>query len=107
MPFKKRQAKTGGRVAGTKNRKTRERDAAFADARVRAMLGVVMTPEQIEELIPLDVMKLVMRHRLHAGDLDGAAAAANQLAPYLHARLASVDVKVMQKHDRLSDEQLL
>jgi hypothetical protein len=70
--------KTGGRQKGTRNRAT-------AEARVAA---------QATGILPLDYMLSVMRdpaaeHRRH----DAMAMAA---APYLHARLSTVDAKLSQ-----------
>ena len=43
-------------------------------------------------VLPLDVMLEAMRTHHAAGDLDKAAVFAKDAAPYLHARLQSVDL---------------
>jgi hypothetical protein len=47
-----------------------------------------------EGITPLEVMLRVMRERWETQDKDGALAAAEKAAPYLHAKLASVDSTV-------------
>ena len=47
-----------------------------------------------EGITPLQVMLSIMKQRLEAGDQDGALAAANMAAPYIHSRLAATEVKV-------------
>lgn len=67
-------AKTGGRVPGSINKKTKD------------------TQEKIEAsgLTPLDYMLMVMRD---AGqDEQRRLAAANMAAPYVHAKLSSVEL---------------
>lgn len=66
-----------GRKAGAANTKTREiADKAATDG-----------------ITPLEVMLLTMRSRWASQDEDGALVAAEKAAPYIHARLASVDNK--------------
>jgi hypothetical protein len=65
-----------------------------------------LAPEAIDAITPLAVMRLVMTARLRAGDHAGALLAAEAAAPYVHARLASSDVRIRDEHAGKSDEQL-
>jgi hypothetical protein len=65
-----------------------------------------LTPEVIDSITPLGVMKLVMTARLKAGDHIGALLAAEAAAPYCHPRLASTDLRIRDEHAGKSDEQL-
>jgi hypothetical protein len=94
--------KFGGRVAGTKNRATREREQRL----VQALVAEQLTPEQQAEIMPLHVMLRIMRARDRAGDDAGALAAAIAAAPYCHCRLTAADLHVTSEDSRLSDEQL-
>lgn len=66
-----------GRKPGTANTKTREiADKAAA-----------------EGITPLEVMLEAMNSFREAGDIEKAAGFAKDAAPYIHAKLSSVDVK--------------
>lgn len=83
-----KRAKTGGRKPGSLNKATLRRRQLLAEATIAAALK----PEQLDDLNPLMVMRAIMRNRYAAGDYDGALAAAQAAAPYVHARLNSTDV---------------
>ena len=72
--------KTGGRRVGSRNKITVRRDRAIADA----LAAEILTPEQVAVLEPLQVMRIVMRDRLLAGDRKGALEAAALAAPFCH-----------------------
>lgn len=93
----------GGRTRGTLNHATRLRQQALANATIAAAL----TPEQITELTPLEVMRAIMRNRFHAGDYDGALAAAKEAAPYVHAKLSSSDVRLTGELTTKTDAELV
>lgn len=82
-----------GRPKGTANRKTRE----IAD-RCAA-----------EGLTPLEVMLDVMRRAHAAADYGTALDAAAKAAPFVHARLSSVDLKATVNRDieEYSDAELI
>lgn len=94
--------KTGGRVAGVRNKTTRLREQAM----VRALVESALTPEQIAELTPLDVLLRIMRSAYQAGDVAAAQAAAMAAAPYVHAKLSSSDVRITDTNAAKSDEQV-
>lgn len=72
--------KTGGRTAGTPNKKTVERQAFIA-----SMTGMAVTP--------LEVMLEAMREQYEAGNKIAAAQLAKDAAPYIHPRLQQVEQK--------------
>jgi hypothetical protein len=67
--------KTGGRRKGSIAKKTRE----IAEKAIA------------EGITPLEVMLKAMRLKVDENDWDGAAAIAKDAAPYMHAKLASVE----------------
>jgi hypothetical protein len=76
-----------GRPAGHRNKKTVEREIALKGALDDTVAR--LTKEEIERFSPLEVLLLVMRLQLQAGNLSGALAAADRASPYVHARLSS------------------
>ena len=80
--------KTGGRVKGTLNSRTREQIDALraAEREVTSKLSEAA----LRAMTPVDVMYMAMRAAVRAGDTAKALAAAVQLAPYCHARLSSM-----------------
>lgn len=68
--------KTGGRTPGTPNKKTAETQAAV----------------MASGLTPLEYLLSVMRNE--EADEQRRVAAANMAAPYVHARLSSIDATV-------------
>jgi len=101
MPFQPGRAKTGGRQKGTRDKRIIAREQLIADSLKALGLNV----EQIDALNAIACMKLVMHHRLKAGDLAGVLEAAIALAPYEAPKLSSSDVRV--EHTRKSGEDLL
>lgn len=69
--------KTGGRVKGTKNKKTQALEAI----REKGLL---------EGVTPLEVMLKAMRMAWEAQDIELAASHAKEAAPYCHPKLAAV-----------------
>lgn len=57
-------------------------------------------------LTPLEVMIKAMRFYDAAGDIDKAAAAARDAAPYMHPRLSNVSGNMTLKYAELSDDAL-
>jgi hypothetical protein len=92
----------GGRQKGSLNRKDRLHQQAIAAATIAAAL----TPEQVAELTPLEVMRAIMRNRFRAGDYNGALAAARECAPYCHARLAQTEMRITGELSAMSDADL-
>jgi hypothetical protein len=86
----KGQPKTGGRVAGVRNRATREREAHLSEM----LLAERLTEDEIASLSAVQVLMRIMRAEVRAGDLAGAKQTAIALAPYQSARLASTDLHV-------------
>jgi hypothetical protein len=72
----------GGRRAGA------GRKPGVANKRTRAIVAAAAA----EGVMPLEVMLQAMRAAHAAGDLAAAAAFAKDAAPYLHPKLASVEV---------------
>ena len=87
---------------GALNRKDRLHQQALAAATIAAAL----TPEQVAELTPLEVMRAIMRNRFRAGDYNGALAAARECAPYCHARLAQTEMRITGELSTMSDADL-
>lgn len=67
--------KTGGRKKGSLNKRNQE----IAEQAIK------------DGITPLEVMLKAMRMKADEGDWTGAAAIAKDAAPYMHARLASVE----------------
>jgi hypothetical protein len=65
------------------------REAALAEA-----MAAALTPEQVEALSPLEIMRAVMRSRYQRGDEAGALAAAALAAPFMHPRLQVSELTV-------------
>src|SRR4051812_45900694 len=100
MPFQKGQPKFGGRKAGVKNRKTREREVVQAETReteeavrkeamIRMEIARLAPREEIDAAIaamgtltPLEVLLAGMQLKLRRGDVDGAVTVAEKAAPY-------------------------
>jgi hypothetical protein len=91
----------GGKQKGTKNVKTTARERLL-----QQVIAAALTPEQAAELMPLEIMRAVMRDRYRAGDYDGALLAAEKAAPYCHARLTSTEMKVSGSLSFKSDAEI-
>lgn len=85
--------KSGGRQPGTLNRRTKE----------------VMAAVEATGLTPLEVMVAIMRDAFAANDHEKALDAASKAAPYVHAKLSSVDLKASVKRSaaELTRDELL
>jgi hypothetical protein len=81
--------KTGGRVKGTPNKRTKE---------AAALAALIAT----EGATPLEVMLACMRHAFAGGLSDLAVDFAAKAAPYVHPRLSSIEIDLKD----LSDEEL-
>jgi hypothetical protein len=79
-----------GRPKGHKNKKTLQREL-MANQAIDDVLAK-LSPDDIEKLLPLDVMILAMSTMLKAGNLLAAAAVAEKAAPYCHSKLASAEI---------------
>ena len=93
--------KRTGRPLGSRNKRTvwREEAAKNALAAVRAHL----TDDQIDAMDALDVMRLVMRTSVKAGDMVAALAAARDLAPFQHAKVQAIAEQGQIPADLLAD----
>ena len=98
--------KTGGRVKGTLNRTTLEKISGLLDA--ERELGAKLSDAEAKGLKPLDVMLMVMRMALKAGNSQLAVACAEKSAPYMHPRLAStvIDTTIRKPLAAMSDTEL-
>jgi hypothetical protein len=95
--------KTGGRVKGSRNKRTIARQHRLAEAQRQALAGVA----EPAVLTPLQVMQMAMQAQVDAGELVGAAEIARDLAPYLHGKVASfVQVSGQLGVRRLSDDEI-
>jgi hypothetical protein len=52
-------------------------------------------------------MAMCMRDAIEAGDRAGALAAATSLAPFMHARLSSNELRIKTDFEAMTDQQLL
>jgi hypothetical protein len=73
---------------------------------LKEAMAAALTPEQVAELSPLEVMRAVMRRRFQAGDDAGALAAAAVAAPYVHARLQMSEVNIHHTTANRSDDDI-
>jgi len=81
-----------GRPAGVRNRATIQKEEAASRAVENALAR--LSEEEIQRLTPLEVMELGMHLLLQAGDMKGAIATAEKLAPYVAPKIASADATV-------------
>ncbi len=94
--------KLGGRKKGTLNKKTQRRlalEKLSSDELQQIMLAEL-------KLSPLEVMQAVMLLRVNRGDYDGALAAAEKAAPYMHAKLNATDINVRHSYASKSDTEV-
>jgi hypothetical protein len=91
-----------GRPPNAKNKATilRELQANKAIDKVLAKLQ----PGQADRLTPIEVMSLAMSALLTSGDLMGAVAVADKLAPYLHSKMSANLPDQLLPDDLLPDE---
>lgn len=78
----------GGRPPGGKNKSTKEREDRFARAEAEAIAS--LSPEEIDKILPGQVMLLAVRTALRGGNLTLAQKWGADVAPYLHAKKAPV-----------------
>jgi hypothetical protein len=97
--------KWGGRAKGTKNHQNGWK-AHQRQRLIQQLIDQILDPEHAEQLDPMIVVRTVMRAKLSAGDLDGAAALALQCMPYVHAKLVSAQINVRNELAVISDEEL-
>lgn len=90
-----------GRPAGRRNKKTVEKEIALKGAVDDTVAR--LTKDEIEKFSPLEVLLLVMRLQLQAGNLSGALAAADRAAPFVHARLSSNIPPLVTPEDLAAD----
>lgn len=85
--------KSGGRQPGTANKRTKEIQAAVEST----------------GMTPLQVMVAIMREAYDAKDHEKALDAASKAAPYIHAKLSSMDLKATVTRDieEYSDAELI
>lgn len=79
-----------GRPPGTGNARTLERRAEIQGAMAEVFAS--LTPEEIENIKPIDVFRLVTIGAVKANDHVLAMNAADKWAPYVHAKLAPIQV---------------
>jgi hypothetical protein len=94
--------KAGGRVAGVRNKATREREAHLAEV----LIAEQLTDEEIASLSAVQVLMRIMRAEVLEGDRAGAKATAAILAPYQSAKLSSSDVRITNTDATKSDEDI-
>ena len=103
-PAEKRGAKPGekrgGKPPGTKDRATVERENKIADAMKAASEAI--GDAVLESMSPKDVLLFVMRLAAKQGWWFKAAEVATQVAPYIHAKLASTEID--DKRRRVPEE---
>jgi hypothetical protein len=76
-----------GRPKFAKNKKTIA--AEMAQRNVIDELLQRLTEEEIQKLSPMQIMEIGMHLLLRSGNLTGAIATAEKLAPYVHPKIAS------------------
>ena len=79
-----------GRPTGVPNQKTREKREAITDAMRDVFAG--LTPAEVEAIKPLDIFRLITLAAVRAGDHALAMLGAEKWAPYVHAKLAPIQV---------------
>ena len=79
-----------GRPTGVPNQKTQEKREALSDAMRDVFAG--LTPEEVEAIKPLDIFRLITLAAVRAGDHALAMLGAEKWAPYVHAKLAPIQV---------------
>lgn len=95
MPVRKPKATHGGRrpnagrKPGARNKATIAREIAVSNAIEETLAR--LTQDEIQRLTPLEVMTLGMHLLLKAGNLMGAIATAEKLAPFVHPRVSAME----------------
>lgn len=93
--------KNSGRPPGSANKATVMRELAASTA-IDLVLSQ-LAPGQAERLTPIEVMSLAMSALLSSGNLMGAVAVAEKLAPYVHAKVATLTPLITLERDLLPD----
>ena len=93
--------KNSGRPPGSPNKATIRRELAASTA-IDLVLSQ-LAPGQAEKLTPIEVMSLAMSALLTSGNLMGAVAVAEKLAPYVHAKVATMVPATVTALDLLPD----
>ena len=79
----------GGRQVGSRNKALQERDRRYAEAEAAAIAA--LTPEQIDNITPEQVLMLAMKTAIRGGNLTLARNVAVDIAPYKHSKKAPKD----------------
>ena len=90
-----------GRPPGSANKATVRRELAASTA-IDLVLSQ-LAPGQAERLTPIEVMSLAMSALLSSGNLMGAVAVAEKLAPYVHAKVATLTPLALIPIELLAD----
>ena len=93
--------KNSGRPPGSANKATILRELAASTA-IDLVLSQ-LAPGQAEKLTPIEVMSLAMSALLSSGNLMGAVAVAEKLAPYVHSKVATLTPILTLERDLLPD----
>ena len=93
--------KNSGRPPGSANKATILRELAASTA-IDLVLSQ-LAPGQAEKLTPIEVMSLAMSALLSSGNLMGAVAVAEKLAPYVHAKVATLTPMLVTADDLKPD----
>jgi hypothetical protein len=78
--------KTGGRQRGTPNKASAQLATELAEAAGRVTAS--LSPSEMANMTPLEVMLYAMRHELECGQVRLAASIAEKAAPYVHGKMA-------------------
>jgi len=95
-----------GRPVGSSNKSDIAARAVIAN--IRALEGTEVD-KKFAEMTPMQVLFYCMSWQLQVNDLKGAASTAGILMPFLHSRLANIEVQASvetHKIDDLDDSQL-
>jgi len=102
MTFQPGHQKWGGKVKGTPNKATLERQQALQ----QALAACENLPEDVANMTPLGLLLTAMRHAWAKGSYGVAIKVAEIALPYTSPRLALADLRVTDDTSRKSDEEL-
>jgi hypothetical protein len=77
-----------------------------AEAMAEAVEARRLSREEIDAITPLEALLYILRVRLDAGEMHHAAQVAAMAAPYMHAKLTSVDMRVRAELGSKTDAEL-
>lgn len=99
--------KRGGRTPGARDSATLKREKAITEAMAAATAAI--GNDKIQLMSPMDVMLYVMRLAAAQGWWFKSAEIAKEVAPYLHAKLAStvIDDRRRRTPEQFGDDELL